>query len=245
MGIFDIFGTGDQQAAADAQIAGINAGLSGGTGAITSGLNELGNNTTNANSALSTNYLAGMQPFLQNYGTAYNGYSTGSSALNDALGLNGAAGSAKALQAWQNNPALGAALTVGNNATNAYEAATGKTASGNQLIDLSNNDMNIANQNWGQYIQSLIQSQGQYGNQAGSAASGVGGLYAGLGAGTSANDINLGNQSLGANTNIGNMIYGANTSIGNANANAQLAGLNASANQLGALMGGLSLFLGA
>jgi hypothetical protein len=209
-----VFGTGDQQAAAQSQIAGINAGLAGLTGDINSG-----------NQALQTNYANALAPFTQNYANA----TQGTTALGNALGLNGARGNQNATQAFMNNPAYAFALQQGNNAINASDAASGKTGSGNEALALSNFGQGQAAQGWQNYLQNLQ----PYLGAASTAAGGIGGVNTGLG-----------NQ-LNANYNtLGNATYGANTSIGNANANAQLAGLGASANALGALGGLGSALLG-
>jgi len=211
MGLFDIFGTGDQRNAANAQIAGINAGL----GDLTKSFGQ-------GRGALQTNYTAGLQPFLQNYGQAQQG----GTALGNALGLNGAAGNQAAVAAFQNNPGYQFQLQQGINDVLANQARTGQLASGATNLDIDKYSQGLANQGWNQYIQNLQ----PYLNQENQAASGIGGLYSGLG--------NQLNQNY---ANLGNAQYGAQTSIGNANANADLAGLTASQNALGAIAGGLGL----
>ena len=208
---FDIFSTKDQQAAAGAQIAGINQGIG-----------DLSSSFGQGRGALSQNYTAGLQPFLQNYAQDQQG----TKALGDALGLNGASGNAAATAAFQNNPGYDFALQQGNNSILANQAATGQLASGATNLDLLKFGQGTANQGWQQYVQNLQ----PYLGAANSAASGIGGLYSGLGNQLNSNFMNLGNAQ-----------YGADTSIGNANANSDLAGLGASANGLGAIAGGLGL----
>jgi hypothetical protein len=211
MGIFDIFGTQDQQNAAQSQIAGINAGYG-----------QLQDLSQQGRGALQTNYTAGLQPFLQNYGTAQQG----TTALGNALGLNGPQGNAAAIAAFQANPGYQLQLQQGMDAIDANAAKTGQLASGNTNLDLLKFGQGLAGTGWNQYLQNLQ----PYLGAANSAATGVGGLYSGLG-----------NQLAQSFGNQGNAAYGAQTSIGNANANADLAGLNASANSLGAIAGGLGL----
>jgi hypothetical protein len=207
IGLFDLFGTGDQQKAAQDQIQGINAGLSG----LTSNVNQ-------GSQALNTTYANALQPFLANQTIA----NQGTGALGNALGLNGPAGSAAAAQAFENNPGYQFQLQQGNNAITAADAASGKTGSGNEAIDLAKFNQGLAGTTYQNYINNLQPYLGLAQNT----ASGIGGIQTGLG-----------NQ-LNANQNtIGNANYGAYTSIGNANANADLAGLNASANGLGAILG--------
>jgi hypothetical protein len=211
MGLLDIFSNAPAQDAAAAQTAGINAGY----GQL-SGLSGQGRD------ALTTNYTAGLQPFLQNYGTAQQG----TTALGNALGLNGPQGNAAAVAAFQNNPAYQFQLQQGMDAVNANAAKTGQLASGNTNLDLLKFGQGLAGTGWNQYLQNLQPYLGA--SQA--AATGIGTL-----------DSGLGNQ-LNANlTNQGNAAYGAQTSIGNANANADLSRYNTSANALGALAGGLGL----
>lgn len=211
MGLFDVFGTQDQRNAANSQIAGINAGLGDLTKSFGQGRN-----------ALQTNYSAGLQPFIQNYGQAQQG----GGALGNALGLNGAQGNAAATTAFQNNPGYQFQLQQGINDVLANQARTGQLASGATNLDIDKYSQGLANQGWNQYIQNLQ----PYLGAENSAATGIGGLYSGLG--------NQLNQNYG---NLGNAQYGANAAIGNANANADLAGLTASQNQLGAIAGGAKL----
>jgi hypothetical protein len=205
MGLFDIFGTGDQQAAAAAQTQGINQGY----GQLSSLFNQ-------GQQQLQQNYTQGLQPFQQNYQQA----AGGTQQLGNALGLNGAAGNAQAVQGFQNNPGYQFQLQQGNANILANQAATGQLNSGKTNLDLQTYGQGLANQGWNQYVQNLQPYMGA----ANSAAGGIGTLSAGLGNQLNANSMGQGNAA-----------YGAQTSIGNANANADLAGLNASANSLNAL----------
>jgi hypothetical protein len=215
MGLFDIFSTSDQDKAARDQVAGIN-----------NGLNALNNYFGQGQNALTTNYTAGLQPFLQNYAAAQPGVTM----YGNALGLNGAQGSKAALDAFQNsNPGYQFALQQGENAILANQAKSGQLASGKTNLDLLNYGQGLANQSYGQWVSGLA----PFLNQANTAASGAGSLYSGLG-----NALNT------SFTNQGNANYGAQTSIGNANANADLAGLNQSANLLGLGAGLLGLGTG-
>ena len=210
--LFDIFTNQAQTQAAQAQTAGINAGINQLQGSYGQGVN-----------ALNQNYTAGLQPFQQNYANA----AQGQTALGNALGLNGQQGSAAALQAFQSaNPGYGFQLQQGENAVLANQAATGQLASGNTNLDLTNYGQGLANQSYNQYVQNLQ----PYLGAANSAASGIGGLYSGLGNQLNANYMGQGNAQ-----------YGAQSSIGNANANAALGNLNASGNIWGAATGAAKL----
>ena|ERR1700693_1734983 len=212
MGIFDIFNTNDQQDAAKAQIGGIQTGL-----------NSLNSSFNQGRGALTQNYTAGLQPFLQNY----SGATQGTDMLGNALGLNGAQGGDKALQAFQqSNPGYGFQLQQGDNAVLANQAATGQLASGKTNLDLQKFGQGLANQSYNQYVQNLM----PYLGASQQAASGIGGLYSGLGNQLNQNFMGQGNAD-----------YGAYTSAGNAQANADLAGLTASGNILGLGAGILGL----
>lgn len=206
MGIFDVFNTSDQTAAAGAQTAGINAGY-----------NQLSTLYGAGQGALTQNYTAGLQPYQQNYTQA----ASGTNAYGNAVGLNGPSGNAQAIQSFMNNPGYQFQQSQGNNAINAQAAATGTSGSGNQSLALSNFNQGLAGTSWNNYVGSLA----PYFGASQTAASGIGSLYSGLG-------TNLNQSFMGQ----GNAAYGAQTSIGNANANADLAGLNASANTLNAGM---------
>lgn len=207
MGLFDIFGTGDQKQAAQDQIAG-----------ITTGLNTLNSDFTQGQNALTSNYSAALQPFISNANTA----NAGTTQLGNVLGLNGPAGSDAALKTLEATPGYQFQLQQGNNAITAADAASGKTASGNEAIDLAKFNQGLAGTTYQNYVNNLQPYLGLAQNS----AAGYAGIDTGLGSGL--------NQSF---QNMGNAAYGANTSIGNANANADLAGLNASANGLGAIAG--------
>jgi hypothetical protein len=210
--IFDVFDNNAQTQAAAAQTAGINTGLQ-----------QLQGSYGQGQSALNTNYAAALAPYQQNYNAA----SAGQTAYGNALGVNGQAGSAAALQAFQNsNPGYQFQMQQGQNAVLANQAATGQLASGNTNLDLTNYGQGLANQSYNQYVQNLQ----PYLGAANSAASGVAGV-----------DTGLGTQLNNSYMNQGNAQYGAATSVGNANANAALGNLTGSANLLGLGTGILGL----
>jgi hypothetical protein len=208
MGIFDIFGTGDQTAAANAQIAGINAGTTAATGNINQGIG-----------AINTNYTAALQPYLQNYGQAQSGVTQ----LGNVLGLNGANGNATAQQTLQATPGYGFQVNAGNNAINAQAAATGMNGSGNQALALSNYNQGVAGTTYNNYVSQLQPFLGA----SNAAAGGIAGV-----------NMGQGNQLAGQYGNLANLNYSSATGIGNANANADLAGLTASGNDINALLQG-------
>jgi len=214
MGLFDIFGTSDQDQAAGQQIQGIQSGLS-----------SLNNYYGQGQSALNTNYAEGLAPFQQNYGQS----NAGTTQLGNVLGLNGQPGSAAAMQTLQATPGYQFQTQQGNNAVNAAEAAGGNLNSGKQQTDLSQFNQGLAGTTYNNYVSQLQ----PYLGYSSSSAAGIGGLSSGLG-----------NQLSSLLQSQGNANYGGDASIGNAEANASLSGLNASANGLGALMGGANALFG-
>jgi hypothetical protein len=213
VGLFDIFGTGAQRTAANDQIAGINAGY-----------DQLSGLYGQGRGALQQNYTAGLQPFMQNYGTA----SGGQNQLASLLGF-GPQGSGGIQQTLQNLPGYQFALQQGDENILRNQAATGQLNSGATNLDLQKFGQGLASQNYNNYVSQLQPFLGA----ANSAAGGIGGLYSGLG-----NNLN---QSF---TGQGNSAAGAQMGIGNANAGADLAGLNASGNIWGALSGIAGLGVG-
>jgi hypothetical protein len=205
----DLFGGADN--AANAQIAGINAGVQQATGNINQG-----------NQALTTNYAAALQPQTQNFATA----TQGTTALGNALGLNGPAGTQSALTALQTTPGYQASLGAGNAGVAAAAAAGGTTGSGNELLALQKAAQNTAAGNYNNYVAQLD----PYLNLANSSALGISNVDTGLGGALNANQNTL-----------ANLNYGAQTGIGNANASADLADQSLG---LGLLGGGLTALTG-
>lgn len=211
MSIFDLFTNDVAQQAANQQIAGINAGKTAATGDINQAIG-----------ALNTNYTSALQPYLTNYGTATGGVD----ALKNLLGLNGQAGSDAAMKALQATPGFQFAKDQGNSAINAYEAATGKTASGNQLLDLSKFNQGLA----GTTYQNAVSNLMPFLDASKTAAGGIANTYTGLG-----------NATAGQYNTLANLDYTAATGIGNANANASLAQNQANQNQFNALTSAATL----
>ena len=213
-GLFDIFGTGDQQAAAQAQQQGYQTGYNN-----LSQLLGLGNQT------LASNYGQALQPFQQLYGQTQQGVGQ----LGNALGLGGAAGNQAATQAFQNNPGYQFQLQQGTQNVDRNQAAAGMLGSGNTDAAVSNYTTGLANQSWNQYLQNLQ----PYLGAAQGAAGGIGNLFSQLGQGINQN-INTQGQAA----------YGTATGQANAQAASDLSGLGASSNILGLLGGLAKLGVG-
>jgi len=211
MGIFDLFNNSVAQSAAQDQISGIQTGASYAGQNINQGIN-----------ALTTDYTAALQPYLQNYNTA----SAGTTQLGNVLGLNGQNGSQTAQQALQATPGYQFQVQQGDNAINAQAAATGMNGSGNQALALSNYNQGQASTNYNNYVSQLQ----PYLNASNSAASGIAGVNTGLG-----------NATAGQYNNLASLNWQAQTGIGNANANASLAQNQANQNIFNGLSSAASL----
>jgi hypothetical protein len=224
--IFDIFTNANAQDAANAQIAGINTGQAQATGNINQALAALQGNAGNATGALQSNYTAGLQPFLQNYGTA----TAGVDQLKNLLGF-GPGGSQGALDTLRATPGYQFAQTAGDASVNAAEAASGNNFSGKQLLDLSKFNQGLADTTYNNYVSQLQPFLGA----SNAAAGGIGSLYSGVGDKLAGVFGNLGTQSAGQYDTLAGLNWNAATGIGNANANADLAKNQADKNIWGAL----------
>jgi hypothetical protein len=130
--------------------------------------------------------LAGAQDTYRAYGASadamYNpvlaGANAGYSAYGDAAGANGAAGQARARQNFQTGPGYGFARDEAVNAATRGAGAAGMAASGNTMDSLSRLGSNLANQEWGNYMNRLS----PYLNLATGIAQQRAGLQGGIGA---------------------------------------------------------------
>src|SRR5690242_17663079 len=146
MSLFD-FGTSGYQDAANAKIAGLNAGYN-----QASGLYDQGRG------ALSTNYAAALQPFTDLSKSA----TAGATAYGNATGANGAQGYSDAVKNFQANPGYQFQLDQGIQAIDRSSAAnTGGGLSGNLLTALQQYGTGLANQSYNQYVQNLQPYLGQ------------------------------------------------------------------------------------
>jgi len=293
--IFDIFSDQPAKDAAAAQTQGLNSGYNLASGNINqaisslnsgygnagtalgtnygaginaigqnfgAGINSLNQNYGQATGALNSNYSAALQPYLTNYGQA----NAGQTALGNALGLNGAAGSDAALTQLRSTPGYKFQQQTQDDTVNAAAAASGMNASGNQLLALNKVNQGLADSTYNSYVSQLQPYLGAANSAAGGIAgvnTGLGnalaGTYTGLGNATASayggqgNSLaglysGLGNAQAGVSTGQGNAVagqydqlgqlgYNTQTGIGNANANADLAAYNASGNFWNALGG--------
>lgn len=214
MGLFtDLFSSAPAQAAANAQIAGLN----------------------NANTTSATALNAGQTNADALYGTADAPYqpliastTQGSQAYADASGANGADGLARAKTNYQSDPGYNGGLTTGIDQVNRNAAATGNLGGGNTSADEIKFASDYDNQKYSQYVNSLA----PYLSANQNAVSGNAGV---LGSEAGAN--------LGVAGQIASNDYNTASGVGNANANAAMAPYLASSNFWGALTGAAGLGL--
>lgn len=218
MGFFDIFTTDAQDAAAESQKAGLNAGYTQASGLLGQGRD-----------ALTTNYAAALQPFNTALTQATTTGTKGYDAYADASGANGPEGLARAKQNFQATPGYSEGLNMGLDQNDRRAASRGMLGSGNTSADTIKFANDYASQKYGQYTAGLSPYTNNPAQITG-IASGMAGVNTGLG--------NALNQSYGQQASSA---YGTQTGIGNANANADLANLTASQNIWGAAMNGAKL----
>ena len=204
-------------------------------------------------------------PYYQNAQSYYDPYyQSGNQALSayqDAMGFNGAEGSARASQAFRATPGYQFALEQGQDAINRTAATRGMASSGNTAVELAKYTTGFADQNYNNYLNNL-QGGMQQGMAAAQGMAGINQTMAG-------NAINQGNALGSLSMAHAGNLAGVNTGLsglaqGNAATKAQMlmnvAGQNvqatqqaynaadqANANRFSALMGGLKLgggFLG-
>lgn len=211
--IFDLFDNNNAQAAANAQIAGLNNAVTQGTGAINTGSNQL-----------QQYFGQALSPYTTNYGQAQQG----TQALLNALGLGGQAGTNSALTALQNSPGYQFTLNQGSQNVLRNAAQTGTLNSGGTLNALQQQGQGTAQQTYNNYVNQLQPFLGASNTSAG----GIANVNTGLGTSLNSNQ----------NT-IAQMLWNAATGQGNAQANADLANNTAAANQFGAISQGIGTAL--
>jgi hypothetical protein len=200
MGLFDIFSSNDAEQAAAAQEQSLRTAQAQAQPLLQQGLTQG-----------TQSYTQGVAPFLQNLGTSQ----AGQTAYANALGVNGPQGNAQAVQNFQGSPGYQYQLDQATQNYMRNQASTGALGSGNTAAGITGLASNLANQNWGQYVQNLQPFIGASTANAGGALQGYSGL------------ANLQNQNLGQQAGL---TYGTNVGIGNAQAAAAMAPYQASQN---------------
>lgn len=199
--------------AANKQVAGLQAGYGQASDLLGKGRD-----------ALTTNYTAGLQPFMQNFATG----TAGTKSLTDALGITGDPSQVQARFA--QTPGYKFALDQGNENVLRNASRTGAGNSGQVNLDLQKQGQGLADQTYQSYVQNLM----PFLNQTNTSASGIGNMYAGLGQGI---NTSFGQQAGAA--------YGTQADIGKAQADAELAKNSGVQNMFGLGLNALKLGAGA
>lgn len=208
MGLFDLFSNDTAEQAAQQRNQGLQQGYDALSGQYDSARTAI---NTGANTA--TGYYA---PLIASTGA-------GSAAYGDASGANGAAGTAKAYDAFKNSGAYGGFNFAKDAATQAIDrthAAAGNLDSGNADADTANYVSNLAGNTWNSYVAGL---QPYLGANSG-AVSGAAGVATGQGTALAGTDVAQGNA---ANAN--------STAQGASTAAATMNNYNVGQNQLNAI----------
>lgn len=152
----------------------------------------------------------GLSSATDNYTTAKNlfdqWYNTGSSAnqmYGNALGLNGADGSAAAVSAFQTSPGYQFQVDQATEAAKRNASSLGMLGSGNTLTAVADRTQNIANQEYNNWLSNLNTASASGQSAAGSQA----GIETALG------DLNYGDAAARAS-----LAHGTETAVGAANA---------------------------
>lgn len=170
--------------------------------------------------------------YLNEAGDIYSGLADRSLSNLDyyknALGLNGAEGSATALSQFQAGPGYEWQMSQGLDALNRTAAARGQLNSGNTNIDTLTYASGLANQEWNNWLSNLASYDNQQNNNY---LTGLSGQATSLG---SLADLAQGgvNQKLGLTSSITSGLMGAN--------NQYASGANQQAQGFGSLFGGLA-----
>lgn len=211
MGLFDLFSSGNERAAANDRIAGLQRGYDQASGAINTGLGDLRTAYGQA----------------QDYYTPLAGAATGGfQAYSDATGANGQAGLDRARTQFTQTPGYQQGLSDTLDQLQRRQASLGMLGSGNTLDALAKTTTDYANRNYGDYVSRLSPFL--------NTGAGIAGAQANLATG-------LGNQSLATGMALGNLGYNTQTGIGNANAAYELSKDQTGMNQLNGILGGLKL----
>lgn len=193
--------------AAQAQIAGLQNAQNAANASLNSGL------------ATGNNYLTKAYGL---YGPLADVAGKGTTSYADALGLNGAAGSDAARTAFTSLPGYQEGLNSGLDLLERRAGARGQLGSGNTSADTIKYATDYANQNYGNYLQSLAPFLNLNQNVTGS--------QAGILGQQSANAIDVAKLQ-------GGIGYQTQQGIGNANAQAALAPAQAGQNFINTLLG--------
>lgn len=211
MGLFDIFSSKPAEAAARAKSAGYQQGQEAAFGQIDQGVNQA-----------SGYYDKAAVPFASLFDRGTKGYD----AYQDATGINGADGLARAKSTFTSLPGYTEGINMALDQNDRRAAARGMLGSGNTIADTTKLATDYSSQKYNDYLGALQPMIGA----STAAATGQAGVLQ-----------NQGNLYANAGQKKGAIAYDAATGTGNANAQAELADYNASKNMWDAIMGGVNL----
>lgn len=233
MGLIDLFSDGNEKQAAGVVDKGykkgfkdakksLNKGMGGLKKDYATALNEV---KTGANTA--TGYYDSFQP----------GIDAASGLYSDSMGVNGAGGNARAVEAFQVGPGYQFALNQGLDSLDRRAASRGMLASGNNSIDTINYSQGLANQEFGNWQDRLAGQQALGVDIAGQRA----GIATGAATQRAAIQTGRGDVKMGLGERLADLSYA--TRLGRAGVQGDyLAGKDGTgSNIVGAVTGGASL----
>lgn len=190
---------------------------------------QLQNGEDQGNSDLDTGYQRASDAYGQEastLGNLANSYSAGSTMYQNALGLNGQAGTDAAKSAYQTSPGYSFNMDQGLQALDRTRAVNGTLASGNADTDAMKFASGLASQDYNNWLSNLSGLDTKR-DAATTAQAGTYGQLANAGLQTGAAKANLASSTAAG--------------IGQAGANGLMAGQQADANAWGTILGGLGL----
>lgn len=211
----DLFSTDAAEKAAQAKIDGLNNGLASANSALDTGLNTA-----------TGLYNQAQVPFT----TLATKYDPNKSAYDDATGVNGAEGLARAKANFTSTPGYDSGIDMAINKNDRLNASRGILASGNTIADTTKLATDYADQNFGNYVSRLLPGFSADLSASTTGATGQAGVL-----------NNQATANLGVGASKAQYGYNTATGIGNANADAENAKYSASQNFWSALAGGAKL----
>lgn len=220
-GLGGIFGGNAEADAAKANRKQLNKLLSQGTAAIDTGHDE------------AQGYLGGVGDIWKNLADESGGLS-GLGLYGDALGVNGAAGNARATSAFQTSPGYDFALNQGLDALERRAGAQGRLSSGQTGLDTLSFAHGLADQDYNNWLSGLSDFSGKQGNIYTGATTGQAGALtdlAKLATGTAGQKVDL-------MTGVTNGMMGANNQVADAQSQKYNGIFGGLGKGLGAMFGG-------
>jgi len=233
MALGDLFSDSNEKQAANTVDKGYKKGFKQATKQLNKGFKGLKTDYAKAMDSIAT----GADTSLGYYQPYADQAQAGSALYSDALGVNGAGGNARAVDAFQVGPGYDFAMNQGLDALDRRAASRGMLASGNNSIDTINYSQGVANQEYGNWLNRLAGQQ--------ELGVGIAGAQAGITTGAATQNAairtGLGDVKMGLGERKADLGYA--TRLGRAGVEADyLAGKDGTgANIIGTALGGASL----